>query len=349
MTTMNTSARSRGEPGFADLDVYTTCPQSKDLPAEVYLRHVADVARWSDRVGARGMLLYTDNGIVDPWLVANEAIRATEHLRPLTAIQPVYLHPYAVAKMITTIAFLHGRAVDLNLLAGGFRTDLLALGDDTRHDDRYARLVEYTRIVDGLLRGETVSADGRWYSVKNLRLKPQLPEALRPRMLISGSSPAGLAAAAALNAMAIRYPRPVEDETQDPGPRPPAGVGVRVGVIARASEDEAWRVAVERFPPDRKGQLRHALAMKVSDSHWHRDLSRRDEGGEDDLHPYWLSPFANGHTFCPYLVGNHDRVGAEIARYVAAGFTTFILDIPPDEEDLWDASLAFRAARRAYA
>ena len=57
------------------------------------------------------------------------------------------MHPYSVAKMVTSLAYMHGRAVDLNMLAGGFKNDLLALGDETPHDDRYERTVEYARIV----------------------------------------------------------------------------------------------------------------------------------------------------------------------------------------------------------
>ena len=45
-------------------------------------------------------------------------IEATERLRPLIAVQPVYMHPYSVAKMITSLAYLHGRAVDLNIVGG---------------------------------------------------------------------------------------------------------------------------------------------------------------------------------------------------------------------------------------
>ena len=43
------------------------------------------------------------------------------------------------------------------MLAGGFKNDLVALGDQTEHDDRYARTVEYTQILTALLRGETVT------------------------------------------------------------------------------------------------------------------------------------------------------------------------------------------------
>ena len=80
------------------------------------------------------------------------------------------MHPYSVAKMITSLAYLHGRAVDLNMLAGGFRNDLVGLGDDVEHDLRYERTVEYTKIVSALLGGETVTLQGRWHNVQRLEL-----------------------------------------------------------------------------------------------------------------------------------------------------------------------------------
>ena len=328
-----------------DLFVYATCPQSKDVAAAEYAQRVADVARWSEEAGCHGILVYTDNGIADPWLVAQQVIEATETLRPLVAVQPVYMNPYSVAKMVTSLAYLHGRAVDLNMLAGGFRNDLIALGDETAHDDRYKRTVEYTRIVTGLLKGEAVTVEGNWYRVKNLRLTPPLPDDLAPTLTISGSSSAGLEAAQEIGAIAVRYPKPVEEEERESGPRPTGGVGVRVGVIARESAEDAWRLARERFPEDRKGEVKHQLAMKVTDSPWHRDLSERDQGGGQDESPYWLGPFNQGQTFCPYLVGTHERVGAELARYIGAGFNTFILDIPPDREELVHTGVAFEQAQ----
>ena len=308
-----------GEPD--GLRVYATCPQSKDVEPADYRTRVADVARWSEEAGCHGILVYTDNGIADPWLVAQEVIRATTRLRPLVAVQSVYMSPYSVAKMVTTLAYLHGRAVDLNIVAGGFRNDLLALGDETPHDERYNRATEYAKIITGLLNGDTVTFDGTWYTVKNLRLTPPLPSDLAPALTISGSSPAGLAAAREIGALAVRYPKPVdEEEAESAAPMPAGGVGVRVGVIARESAAAAWQVARERFPEDRHGEVKHQLAMKVSDSHWHRDLSEREQGGDEADSPYWLGPFNNGQTFCPYLVGTHERVGDELARYAGAGF-----------------------------
>jgi alkanesulfonate monooxygenase len=165
--------------------------------------------------------------------------------------------------------------------------------------------------------------------------------------MVSGSSAAGLAAARAIGAIAVKYPRPPEDEQEIADMAGESGV--RVGIIARPRADEAWGVARERFPEDRKGRITHELAVKVSDSSWHHQLSvrRPEEGGDGD--PYWLGPFQHYRTFCPYLVGSYDRVAVEVAGYLRAGFTTFILDIPPSREELDHSNEVFERARALVA
>ena len=154
-----------------------------------------------------------------------------------------------------------------------FRNDLIALGDETPHDDRYARTVEYALLMRRLLESDQpVTFAGRFYRVRGVRLAPALPAELQPGWLISGSSPAGRAAAAAMGAIAVEYPAPPDAAARDVDDVP-AGRGIRVGIIARANADEAWDIAHARFPDDRRGRLSHALAMKTSDSAWHRTLS----------------------------------------------------------------------------
>ncbi|OSY43659.1 MULTISPECIES: LLM class flavin-dependent oxidoreductase [Pseudonocardia] len=310
--------------------LYSTCPQSKDLSSADYLEAVRDVSRWSEEAGCTGMLVYTDNGLVDPWTVAQMVLQCTSGLAPLVAVQPVYMHPYAVATQVSSLAYLHGRSVHLNMLAGGFRNDLIALGDPTEHDQRYERTTEYTRIVMGLLRGETMTVRGRHYTVDRLTLAPALPADLLPQLTMSGSSPAGLAAALAVDATPVRYP----ERPEDPSTRPD-GVdefGIRVGIIARPRSEAAWHAAHARFPTDRTGRITHRLAMAVSDSHWHRQLSDRDAGGVGD--PYWLGPFQHYKTFCPYLVGSYDEVAGVLARYLELGARTIVLDIPESPAEL---------------
>jgi len=176
------------------LRVFTTCPPSYTAAPERYLRDVITVARWSDAAQCEGMLIYTDNGLVDPWALAQAVIAHTERLAPLVAVQPIYMHPYSVAKLVATLGFLYGRRVYLNMVAGGFKNDLEALGDPTPHDERYARLVEYTTVIQQLLATPgPVSFEGRYHRMTNVRLTPALPAGLMPGVFVSGSSDAGLA------------------------------------------------------------------------------------------------------------------------------------------------------------
>jgi alkanesulfonate monooxygenase len=327
------------------VEVFSTCPNSSGSAPDRYLKTIADVARWSDQNGCRGILVYTDNSAVDAWLVSQVIIESTASLCPLVAVQPVYMHPYTVAKMAASFAFLYGRQIYFNMVAGGFTNDLLALNDTTAHDKRYDRLTEYTTIVRQLLSSAApVTFSGEFYTVDKLRMTPALPPHLLPGIFVSGSSEAGLASARAIGATAIRYPKPARDyETEPIVDSIPSGI--RVGIVTRESSDEAWRVARQRFPEDRKGQLTHQMAMKVSDSSWHKQLSEMAEDTETNHSPYWLVPFQNYKTMCPYLVGSYEQVGGELARYIAAGYRTFILDIPPSEEELQHTNRSFNAAR----
>jgi alkanesulfonate monooxygenase len=247
--------------------------------------------------------------------------------------------------MVSTLGFLHGRRVFLNMVAGGFKNDLAALNDATPHDSRYRRLVEYTHIIQRLLEARgPVTFTGEFYQVKNLTLNPRLSPEIFPGFLMSGSSDAGLAAARETGAIAVQYPEPPGKTPALPaesGPR-----GVRIGIVTRAREEEAWEVALARFPEDRKGQLTRQLANKVSDSAWHRRLAEIGSSSIKGRETYWLHPFENYQTNCPYLVGSYENVTEELTRYVELGYRTFILDIPAAEEEFEHIGTVFQATSK---
>src|SRR2546427_10532274 len=174
------------------VEVFSTCPPIRG-EGGAYLQKVADAARWSEQAGCRGMLVYADNSQLDAWLVSQTIVENTQALSPLVAVQPAHMHPYTVAKMVTSLGCLYRRRVYLNMVAGGFKNDLAALNDTTPHDKRYQRLVEYTLIIKQLVASpDPVSFSGEFYAVNNLRLTPPLPPELFPGIFISGASQPGL-------------------------------------------------------------------------------------------------------------------------------------------------------------
>ncbi len=323
------------------VEVYSTCPSSRRPGAE-FRRRVAEVARWSDSAGLRGLLVFTDNRVIDPWALAQYVIERTRQLVPLVAVQPMYMHPYNAARMVSTIAYLYDRPVDLNLVTGGSRSDFLAVGCLLDHDDRYRRLVEFAQIMMGLLtEPEPVTHHGEHYRLDAATLRPTLPVGLRPRYHIAGSSPACLAAAQTLNVPRLLYPLRVDEYV---GERPLAGTGIRVGIIARETTEEAWQVARRRYPRDPLGELQTRMAAPDTQPQWWHGLLQAARRQREERETYWLYPFRASGEYCPFLVGSYAEVGEVVSRYLDLGAGTIILNAPWIEEDLHHAMLALQHA-----
>ncbi|GIH19613.1 LLM class flavin-dependent oxidoreductase [Rugosimonospora africana] len=332
--------------GHDVLDVYGTFPLTEANAGEQFTAPILDVARWSEAAGLRGLLVFTDNDSLDPWAAAQFLLERTAGLVPLVAAQPVYMHPYTAARKVSTLASLYGRRVDLNLVTGGYRPHLRALGDELRHDERYARLVEYGEIMAELLATDgPVTRRGAHFEVNAAVMNPPMPAGVRPRVFVAGTSPAAAAAAARLGATRLMYPRSPDEYAGDPSVL--AGVGVRVGIIARDTSEAAWAIARRRYPYEPVFEEFREFAVPDFDAQWHDEIwsdSDRREYAPDGA--YWLYPFRISREFCPYLVGSHAEVAQLLSRYLAMGSGTLILNEARSEDDVFHAVEAIRQAER---
>ena len=330
------------------LKVYATTPESEpqsirakknQIDGKKYYQQIIDTARWGEKNGFVGTLIYSNNSLVDGWSVAQIIFEHTNTLAPLIAVNPVYIAPYALAKKIVSLSFMYKRRIDINWIAGGFKNDLLSLGDNTPHDERYERLFDYAQVIKGLLKSKGLfSHKGDYYMVDKVRMAPAIPEDMIPLELISGTSDAGIETANKLGATKVKYAKPLAEynnEIQSEN----FDLGVRFGIIARDSSEEAWAIAHQRFPDDSIGEKAHVMATKVSDSSWHKEISNLQNKNPNDV--YWLKPFHTYKTFCPYLVGSHQEVAEELAGYVRLGHTTVILDIMLEQKDFSNCRKVF--------
>lgn len=310
---------------------------------EEFSRKLCDVGRWTDSLGFRGLLIFTDHDVVDPWAAAQLLVQHTENLVPLVAAQPPYMHPYSVARLVTSLAYLYGRQVDLNLVTGGNRYRLRSIGSRLEHDERYDQLIEYGHVIKRLLSEPApVTYSGRFYDISEAALPSPLPPELLPRMFVAGSSSACDKAQRELGVARLRYPTRLSE--YDPAAGDLRGTGIRIGVIARETHQAAWRVARTRFPDDKAGERVHKVAARLSDSEWMQQLSQDARMSGDAEASYWLQPLRTFREYCPYLVGDHAEVGAVLAGYLDLGVKTIILNVPEDEDDLRHAEIAIRNA-----
>jgi alkanesulfonate monooxygenase len=323
--------------------VYTTSPATSRLDPAAARRRILQVAEWTEAAGWRGLLVYNDNSLPDPWAVAQIMIEHTETIAPLVAINPVYSHPFTAARSISTLARLYGRGIDVNLVVGGFDRYLRQLGCDLEHDARYARLAEFGAVLGRLLTSpRPVSHSGQYYQLSGVTLSPVMPTTINSRILVSGTSEACARVGRALGAVRLAYPH----ATRSYSPGGLEGTGIRLGLIPRDASDEAWRIAHQRFPVDRRGEKVHKWAATHVESAWHRTLSQAALASSQPLDTYWLYPFRAYKTFCPYLIGTYQEVSDTLRRYFSLGVSTVILDEPTDEDDVHHAAKALTLAKR---
>lgn len=340
------------------MHIYSVTPESVSPFEEfddTFLTRLTRTAAGCERAGWSGMLVPHNLHEVDPWVVAAYLGSITDRLLPLIAVQPASLPPHTAASMASAYATLYGRPLHFNLVAGARQDELRRTGDLLDHDQRYERLGVYGRVLRALLNGEEVTQEGPHYHYEKFRLEPR-PEVLsRCLLFVAGSSPASISVARDIADVVVTHPAPYEQWKRDfLEPLLTDGYtgsfGIRVGLIARPDPQDAWRIALDRFPETWQGR-QETLLKTMSHNVWARELATRavaEEAAPDDASvpdPYWLGAFRNGRASAPFLVGSHEDVGDRLGPYLGAGVEHILLNgsHPTDHEDI---NRALEVARR---
>jgi alkanesulfonate monooxygenase len=307
--------------------IFTISPRTLDKTE--YWRNIRDVVKWSEKYGYTGVLLFEGNDTyINPWLAAHASIIETNNLCPLVAVNPIYMHPFAVAKMVSSFALMYQRKVYLNMITGTALSYLEALNEDLTHDDRYERLREYMQIIRALLESpKPVNFSGRFYKVSNLQLQPSIPSSLLPEFLLAGQSDAARRICRDLDAIGLQMLGPkIEQGLSDTR-------AIHFGITTRKDEAQAWEVAKQLFPESEEDQMMLDLSMQNTDSVWKRRMRLAADQPDRADTGYWLSPFRNFKADCAYMVGAYERIADVLVRLIRGGIDVFVLDIPAREEE----------------
>ena len=310
------------------LEIYGTATVPSALTSGQAYPWLSSLARRAERHGMTGLLIIYNHTILDPWAVAGVLLGHTTRLVPLVATQPYSMPPFTAAKMISSLTSLYGRRIDLNVVTGAAPEELDQIDDRIGHDERYARAVEYLALLRRLLStDEPLTWQGDHYRYRRLRMNSMLAENLRPRVFAAGSSEANRRLVEQAGDVMITHPEPVDMFAgQFLAARKESGreVGVRVGLIARASGEEAWAVALDGHHVDRAARIR-TLLKRESQSDWNRRMANLAAEGDiyDDV--YWTGAYSTGRTGAPLLVGNYDAVARYLQRYVDLGVSKLLL------------------------
>jgi len=317
-----------------------------------YLKQVAQAA---DSLGYEGVLIPTGRSCEDPWVVAASLLPVTTRLKFLVAVRPGLHQPSLAARMAATFDRLSGGRLLINLVTGGDQTELEGDGVFLNHAERYEQAAEFIRIWREILArshdGESFDFDGKHLSVKGAKLLYPPVQQPYPPVYFGGSSPAAHELAAEQVDAYLTWGEPPADvakkvaDVRERAARLGRTVkfGIRLHVIVRETEDEAWQAAerlISRLDDDTV--IRAQAAFSRMDSEGQRRMAALHAGGKKrsradlEISPnLWAGVGLVRGGAGTALVGDPQTVAARILEYAALGLDTFVLSGYPHLEEAY--------------
>ncbi len=309
-----------------------------------YFKQIAIAA---DSLGYEGVLLPTGRSCEDSWIVAASLIDATRQLKFLVALRPGLVAPTQSARMAATLDRLSGGRLLVNLVTGGDAEELAGDGQFLDHAARYEQSAEFIRIWRDVLArshsGEALDYDGQHLGVKGAKLLYPPISRPYPSVFFGGSSDAAHDLAAEQVDTYLTWGEPPADVAKklaDVRARAAARgrqlqYGIRLHVIVRETEDEAWRAAAELVSELDEATVAAAQArFKGMDSVGQRRMAELHRGrfnkadirdGLEISPNLWAGVGLVRGGAGTALVGSPEQVADRIKEYAALGLENFIL------------------------
>ncbi len=313
----------------------------------VTLSYLSQIARAADELGYFGVLLPTGKSCEDSWVIASAMVPLTERLRFLVAVRPGLSEPSMTARMAVTLDRLSGGRLLINVVAGGDPAELRGDGVWLDHEARYEATDEYLTLWRALVAGETVTYHGKHMAVENGKLLYPPVQTPHPPLYFGGSSPAGQRVAAKHTDVYLTWGEPVEDVAQKiadmralaAAEGRTVSFGIRLHVIVRETEAEAWRAADELIQHVDDATIAKAQkAFSTFDSVGQQRMAKLHGGRRDKLliaPNLWAGVGLVRGGAGTALVGDPAQVAARMREYMELGIDRFILSGYPHLEECY--------------
>lgn len=305
------------------------------------------IAQAADELGYSGVLLPTGKSCEDAWIVASTLVPVTERLKFLVAVRPGLTLPTVAARMSATLdRFSKGRLL-INVVAGGDPVELAGDGLFLDHDTRYELTDEFLHIWRKELEGESVDFEGEHLKVEGGRVLYPPVQKPYPPLYFGGSSEAAMDVAADHVDVYLTWGEPpaaVKQKVEKMRELAAAKgrqlkFGIRLHVIVRPTEDEAWRAAnelIEHLDEETIASAQQIFARM--DSEGQKRMSQLHNGDRSRLEispNLWAGIGLVRGGAGTALVGSAEQVAERIKEYAELGIETFILSGYPHLEEAY--------------
>jgi alkanesulfonate monooxygenase len=309
-----------------------------------YLQQLAHAV---DSLGYTGALLPTGRSCEDAWITASSLIAVTKQMKFLVAIRPGIASPGMAARMAATFDRMSKGRLLINVVTGGDPVELAGDGLHLSHDDRYDLTDEFLTVWRGIMSGEIVDFEGRYLNIKGGKLLFPPVQTPYPPLWFGGSSAAAKRVAAkhidvylTWGEAPTQVAKKIEEVRQLAAEQGrTVRFGIRLHVIVRETESEAWDAANQLIKyVDEDAIATAQTAFARADSEGQRRMSQLHGGSREALEispNLWAGVGLVRGGAGTALVGDADTVARRMLEYQELGIETFIFSGYPHLEEAY--------------
>src|ERR1700726_2640137 len=272
----------------------------------------------------------------EAWISGAFMAARSSTIKPLIAARPGYINPVLLAKMISTVDQMSGGRICINPIAGQNESEEVAEGVRYAKEERYALMEEEVSILKALwtTRGP-LNFQGKFHTLSGAHIRPRPRQQPFPKFYLGGGSrqaweisakhsdvhlfwgdlPERIAAnIAEIRGMAKAHGR--ENEI---------GFGMRLQVICRENERDAWEAAdiLVRNATERQKQEIKTLYNNSAANQRVQQLAR--EHGDLLLPHLWTGITRVRPGAGIAVVGNPAQCAGTLQQFIDAGCHSFCL------------------------
>jgi alkanesulfonate monooxygenase len=294
------------------------------------------VVQAAEAAGFEYLLIPVGSVCWEAWITGAFMAARSSKIKPLIAARPGYINPVLLAKMISTFDQMSGGRICINLIAGQNESEVEGEGVRYAKEERYALMEEEVSILKALwtTRGP-VHFEGKFHTLSGAHIRPRPLQQPFPKFYLGGGSRPAWEISAKHSDVHLFWgdlPERIAaniDEIREMarayGRDKIIGFGMRLQVICRENEADAWEAA-DVLVRDATERQKQEMKTLYNNSEANRRVQQLAREHGDLLMPHlWtgITKVRPGAGIA--VVGNPQQCADTLQQFIDAGCHSFCL------------------------
>ena len=268
----------------------------------------------------------------------------TKTIKSLIAARPGYINPVLLAKMISTFDQITGGRIAVNLIAGQNEAELLRDGVRYSKEERYALMDEEVSILKALWTSDgPIDHAGRFHTLQGAWIEPKIRQKPHPPFYLGGGSMNAWQLSARHSDVHLFWGdaperiaqniREIKNLADEHGRADKIGFGMRLQIVCREREDEAWSAARQLVSKGSEATRAELKAITKTSAANIRVQELAETFGEFITPHLWtgITQVRSGAGIA--VVGNPEQCAAQFQEFIDAGCHSFCLSGFPHAQE----------------